>query len=151
MPRLSSEQLVEIQAYYENPEVCPKPKEVCQKFGINDTQLRYHAKRRNWFPAYKSRQKSDKLLKKGMAEVIEQEAMEIANAELERCREIAVKASVEGLDRFQKSSPTPKDFNEANRAYDLIERAMGIKEDSGIKLGVDINFLSTPQPVTVDV
>jgi len=147
--QITPDQLLEIKSYFESPTIHPKPGETAKHFDIPVATLSYHIKTKDWFPAWKSHAKGNKIFKKKMDKVIEEEAENEANKKLEVVRLTAHNVAATALKDFEMSRPEIKDFHEATKALDMAERGLGIKEDEGAKIGLQIGFLSSPQVIDV--
>jgi|TARA_R110002020_G_scaffold3253_3_gene14772 hypothetical protein len=147
--KISPEKLQEIKSYFESPKIHPKPGATAKHFGIPVATLNYHIKTKDWFPAWKSHAKSNKIFQRKMDEIIEEEAESEAEKKLVAVRHTAHNVAATALKDFEASRPEIKDFHEATKALDMAERGLGIKEDDGASIGLQIGFLSSPQVIDV--
>lgn len=143
--KLTKQELIQIRAFYEDPTQAPKPKEVCEKFKIKEKTLAYHASKGQWAKPWKAVSLSNKMLSKSAHRVMDEQVQTLVEQRLEEVREEAYEAAKKALILLNENPPEIKDWGDANKAYDLAEKSLGIKkEEDTIKIGVDLNMLSTP-------
>lgn len=142
-----------IQKVYEDPDRKIPVTKIAEQFNMKATAIRCRASQKSWISPLKARRAAMtqlELRKKQAEEKLTEKLLSEAEEKLEVVNRHAYDAAVEGLQKFSKTAPKPKDYGDANKALELAERALGINRDEGPKMGVNINLLSTPQP-TLDV
>lgn len=144
-----------VKANYEHPEYGLQTiVEQAKKFNISPPTLRNKARAGGWVsPKDVAREAERKLSESAEARVDAQSDEWIARQERFRTKtyDIAMEALDAYVNRLRAGERDPKDLHELEKAVSMLKDVTGLsrKEESGLKLGLNIGLLSTPRVVDI--